>query len=421
MMALKDKIAIELCTVDLYGSGCYYSTVTLPATDGEIEDAMQKARAIGREKYLDITVISCPRLQELMEVRFNSPTIKEMNFFAQRLESLSENQVIALNALFKTEKESEEYDNGVLIKDLINMTYDLDAVKVLPGISNDSELGEFVIDNEIEPYMHKLTDETIKLLDSEKVGKKFRESENGTFTDNHYVSRLSYDWPEVYDGRKLPETEEKVIGGWVMQMHVARSDIKNPEGEKSNTLLIGLPIHIEKANKIAQKLGEERIEDCAYFDFKSPMSWLDGDVYNNAKQFGKLNTLAHKYEALNPENRLKFKAVTESADCRDLDTAIEIIGKLDRYQLSHYTPDYESYAREYMQLKLPTEFDAGILAVCNLDNLGKRICDRLGCTLTDYGVVTGENGQLFATIVPEDDEVELQNQDEEQGVNEMQM
>ena len=420
-MALRDKVVVELCTEDLYGKGYYYSTLTLPATDGQIEDAMQKARAIGREGYMQISVISSSRLPELMDTRLDSPTIEEMNFFAQRLERLPDNQLMGLNALFETQKESGEYENGVSLKDLINMTYDLDALAVMPGISNDRELGEMVKANEMEPYLKNLSDEMVNMLDSEKVGLKFREAESGVFRKGYYVARLGYDWPEVYDGKTLPEPERKAIGGGFIQMLVAKSGIENPEEAEKSAVLIGLPIDTEKANTIAQSLGEKRIEDCVYFDFQSPISWLNDELYGDTEIFGKLNCVAFIYETLSPEDKLKFKAVSESLQCKDLDMAKEIMNNLDKYQLSHYTSDYESYAMEYMQLKLPTEFDTSIFEGCKMDTLGRRLCDRLDCKLTGYGVVSSEGGQIFATVVEKSDEEEMVQKQGENGIGGMQM
>lgn len=420
-MSLKDKVVIELCTEDLNGSGYHYTNLKLPATEGQIEDAMQMARAIGREEYMQISVISSPKIPELMDTRLDCPTIKEMNFFAQRLEKLPENQLIGLNALFETQKEAGEYENGATMKDLINMTYDLDSLIVIQGISNDRELGEMVKENEMEPYLKDLSDEMVKLLDLEKVGLKFREAESGVFRNGYYVARLGYDWPEVYDGKTLPEPDRQVVGGEFIQMLVAKSGIENPEEAEKNAVLIGLPIDRKKADEIAQSLGEKRIEDCVYFDFQSPMSWLDDKVYGNTELFDKLNDLALKYETLKSEDKLKFKAVAESRECDNLDEAREIISNLDRYQLSHYTADYESYAKEYMQLKLPTDLDTSILERCNLANLGRTLCDRLECKMTDYGVVSSEGCQIFATVRPLENEEEIQEEIIEQENGGMQM
>ncbi len=421
-MALKDKLVIELCTENLHGTDYHYANLKLPATEGQIEDAMQIARAIGREEYIQISVISCPRLPELMDTRLDSPTIEEMNFFAQRLEKLPENQLIGLNALFETQKEAGEYEDGVSIKDLINMTYDLDGLVVVAGIANDRELREMVKANEMEPYLKDLSDEMVKMLDSEKVGLKFREEECGVFRNGYYVARLGYDWPEVYDGKTLPKPDIQAVGGGFITMKVAQSGNPEPFEAEKNSVLIGLPIDRAKADEIAQSLGEKSIEDCVYFDFQSPLTWLDDELYGDTQIFDKLNDVAFTYESLSPDDRLKFKAISESVQCKDLDTAKEIMNNLNRHQLSHYTSDYESYAKEYMQLKLPTEFDTSILERCNLANLGRTLCDRLDCKMTVYGVVSNEGGQIFATVRPVEDEEEQMDIDEaEQEMGGMQM
>ena len=422
-MALRDKVIIELSTEDLHGRGYHFTNLALPATDGQIEDAMQKARAIGREDYMQINVISCPRLPELMDTRLDSPSIQEMNFFAQRLEKLPENQLIGLNALFEAEKEAGEYEFGLPIKDLINMTYDLDGLIVMPGISNDHELGEMVKANEMEPYLKDMSDEMVNMLDSAKVGRKFRESECGVFKDGYYVGRLGYDWPKIYDGETLPESDRQVVGGGFIQMLVAKSCIENPEEAEKSAILIGLPIDTDKADEIAQSLGEKRIEDCVYFNFQSPISWINDELYGSTELFRELNNVAFLYETLSQDDKIKFKAVSESLECSDLDTAREIMNNLDKYQLSHFTADYESYAREYMQLKLPTEFDTSVLEDCNLARLGRTLCSRLECKMTDYGVVSKEGGQIFATVrAVEDEEQEMvQDEEAEQEMGGMQM
>lgn len=422
-MALKDKLVIEISAEQMHKSEYHYADLILPATDGQIEDAMQRARAVGREGQMQLNVLSCPKLPELADTRLDAPTIKELNFLAQRLEKLTENQLIGLNALFETQKEAGEFEFGLPLKDLINMTYDLDGMTVVPGLSSDRQLGEFVRDNEMEPYMQKMTNETLKLLDLEKVGKKFRESECGVYSNGHYVARLGYCWPEVYDGENLPEPERKAVGGGFIQMLIAKSGLENPEEAEKGAVLIGLPIDTETANTIAQAVGEGRIEDTVYFDFQSPLSWLTDEVYTSNELFGKLNNLAFVYETLSADDKLKFKAVTEGLQCRDLDVAKEIINNLDKYQISHYTPCYETYAKVYMQINLPTDFDISILEGCNLANLGRRLCDRLDCKLTDYGIISKENGQIFAIVTPEAEEEQtvVQAEEPEQEMGGMQM
>ena len=79
-MALKDKLVIEISVEQMHKSEYHYADLILPATDGQIEDAMQRARAVGREGHMQLNVLSCPKLPELADKRLDAPTIKELNF-----------------------------------------------------------------------------------------------------------------------------------------------------------------------------------------------------------------------------------------------------------------------------------------------------------------------------------------------------
>jgi len=265
-----------------------------------------------------------------------------------------------------------------------------------------------------------LSDEMLGMLDVSLVGRNFRLSEEGTYIGKDYVATVGYEWPQVYDGKTLPKSEHEVIGGGFITMKVAKTG-PDPFEAEENSVLIGLPIDRAKADEIAQMLGEKRIEDCVYFDFRSPISWVNDELYGDTAIFDALNSTAKGYEALNPEDKIKFKAVCENEGCDDLDKAARIMDNLGKYQLSYHIPDYETYAREYMSLKLPTDFDTSVLQNCNLSALGINISKRLECALTDYGVVSKEGGSIFETVREEIDEEEILSEDQEEGIGGMQM
>lgn len=41
------------------------------------------------------------------------------------------------------------YENGITMKELINLTYGLDAVMIASNVGNDEALGRFVVENEL--------------------------------------------------------------------------------------------------------------------------------------------------------------------------------------------------------------------------------------------------------------------------------
>ena len=91
---------IELANEYPGGDGYYYASLELPAEEYEIRDALQKIRAVGRENVSpEISVLECGLLPELLDVRLDSPTLDEMNFFAKRLAFLGFEETLAFQAI----------------------------------------------------------------------------------------------------------------------------------------------------------------------------------------------------------------------------------------------------------------------------------------------------------------------------------
>lgn len=416
-MTLRDKLSIELSMEDIYGTDNHYARLVLPATEGQIEDAIQRVRGTGRSEQVGMKVIACRKLPALTQFRLDSPSLKELNFLAERIEKLNEERTIALQAVFSNYINKEGFQEPISMKELINMTYGLEKCYVMTGMQNDSELGDFVIDGELMESIKNMDDEGIEMLNPSAVGAKYREKEKGIYIKGNYVATAGYGMPEIYDGKTLPASEYTKSGGGFITMRVANSGNPDPLEAEKNAVLIGLPIDRAKADEIAESLGEKRIEDCVYFDFQSPVSWIDDELYGDTQIFDKLNSIAQQYESLTADDKIKFKAVSQNENCRDLDHAKRIMDDISRYQISHYTADYKAYAKEYMRLKLPTEFDAEVLEGCDMDNLGRRLCDRLECGLTGYGIVSKKGRTIFETVreIGEDEEIIDAEQEEGMG------
>ena len=71
----------------------YYGTLELPASELEIEDSLHQIRTEYERQDLDeLSVYHCKPLRGLLGKRLDSPTIKELNFFAKRLALLNEDE-----------------------------------------------------------------------------------------------------------------------------------------------------------------------------------------------------------------------------------------------------------------------------------------------------------------------------------------
>ena len=110
----------------------------MPAEEYEIRDALQKIRAVGRENVSpEISILECGLWTELLDVRLDSPTLDEMNFFAKRLASLGFEEILAFQAIAGRDITQNNADELDRMKDLITKTYGLETVMIAAAVIDD--------------------------------------------------------------------------------------------------------------------------------------------------------------------------------------------------------------------------------------------------------------------------------------------
>ena len=199
---------LELSAEKALNDGYYYAELLLPAADYEIKDAMQKARAVGRENTVEVSILECDILPELQDIRLDTFSLDELNFFAKRLASLPDEELPVFYAV--TEQIFNDADeNPVSIKDLINCTYSLDTVPVAHNVSNLAELGRFAFENELLSDLEGIPESAVPFLNAEQIGRVQQKNDSGVFEGRLYIPTVHYDRPEIYDGVTLPDEESE--------------------------------------------------------------------------------------------------------------------------------------------------------------------------------------------------------------------
>lgn len=84
---------LELSAEKALNGGYYYAELLLPAADYELKDAMQRTRAVGRENTVEVSILECDILPELQDIRLDTFSLDELNFFAKRLVSLTDEEL----------------------------------------------------------------------------------------------------------------------------------------------------------------------------------------------------------------------------------------------------------------------------------------------------------------------------------------
>ena len=402
---MKNTMTIEMAAGGYIGEEEYFATLELPAKPHEIQDACHKLRITqNRDTNLRMEVCSCEILPELTDILLDSPSMEEMNFLAQRLAQLSDSEAIALRGVWQRLDKAGYLEEPVRAMDLINMTYGLENVMVASCVSNDRDLGEFVLENDLDEDIANLPDEMVEMLDQEAVGQRHRESEGGVFIGYHYVVAGEYQLHQIYDGVRLPAQEQEKP--FVFRLQVAESPVNDSTETMGTAEWISLPIDRDQADRIAQKHNEGCIEDCTFYGFESIIPQITADHYGDMLCFVRLNRLAQEIAQMKPSEQVKLKAVLEHEKPGTMEAVQEVVDHLREYQLDNRIGDADSYFKEYLLRHLDARFDARWLDGLAVCTEGTNLMQRLGAAETDYGIVSARGGQLYALIPFEQEQVQ---------------
>ena len=401
---MKKTMTIEMAAGGYIGEEKYFATLEFPAKPHEIQDACHKLRITqNRDTNLRMEVCSCEILPELTDILLDSPSMEEMNFLAQRLAQLSDSEAIALRGVWQRLDKAGYLEEPVRAMDLINMTYGLENVMVASCVSNDRDLGEFVLENDLDEDIANLPDEMVEMLDQEAVGQRHRESEGGVFIGYHYVVAGEYQLHQIYDGVRLPAQEQEKP--FVFRLQVAESPVNDSTETMGTAEWISLPIDRDQADRIAQKHNEGCIEDCTFYGFESIIPQITADHYGDMLCFVRLNRLAQEIAQMKPSEQVKLKAVLEHEKPGTMEAVQEVVDHLREYQLDNRIGDADSYFKEYLLRHLDARFDARWLDGLAVCTEGTNLMQRLGAAETDYGIVSARGGQLYALIPFEQEQV----------------
>lgn len=378
------------------GQRDYYADLQMPAADYEITDALQRTRLDGANKNtgMIIQVTDCDILPELCYCRLDSPSIKELNFFATRLWELSDMERKAVRGVYKQRKDEGLLEEPISLKDVINMTYGLDGVTVVSNIHDEEALGRYVIENNLHPELSKLSNEAVEMLDLATVGKWLKGMENGQLLGATYVATKGYELPVVYDGRTLPVLKKDC--GYAFRLQVA--------GEPGlEAQWVHLPCDRRRADEIARSVGMGKIEDCTLRIFESTYANMERKHFGSLANFDKLNALAMRMHVLSPVEKVRLKAALAVDPQDNLEGYMDVLMHLKEYEFMPFADTPDEYFRAYLQHHLGSQFDPMWISDLHCYSEGTELMERLGATITNYGIVSMRGRSLFE-LVPYDQE-----------------
>ena len=390
------QIKLEIARENPDAGNWLYADLQLPAEEHEIRDAFQRARITSSDVYHEYSIYECEAIPILPFRRLDSPSIDELNFLAKRLDELNDMERTVLRAVSPRILKVGE-DELISPKDLINMTYGLDDVSVIANVNSSRDLGQFVIDNDLNLDVEAIPKDSLYLLDAVKIGQLQQQNDGGVFMDGYYILAGEYELPEVYDGITLPTKESSPW--YAFKLDVTRPPKGDDLGEvekMAETLI--LPVEREDADALAQRLGLERIEDCVYLGFESSIPQIDGDKFGDMHNFDQLNNLSEMMLEMSPSDQVKFKAVLSAEEPENIEQVLDVARSLDQYEFAPMVEDEAHFFKSYLQRHLDTKVDPRWLDSLLARNEGTELLERVGGTLTDYGVISSRGGTLYEPV-----------------------
>ena len=390
------QIKLEIAAENPESRSWLYADLQLPAEEHEIRDAFQRARITSPDTYHEFSIYECEAIPALPFRRLDFPTLDELNFLAKRLDSLNEEERLVLKAISpKILKVGE--DELVSPKDLINMTYGLNEVSIISNVGNAQQLGQFVIENDLHTDVEAVPDDSVYLLDRTRIGQLQQQNDGGVFIDGKYIVTAEYELPEVYDGKNLPI--ENPTSWFAFKMDVTRPPVGDDLGEvEAVAETLTLPVDRAEADELAKRLGMERIEDCVYLGFESSIPQIDADKFGDMHDFDQLNNLSEMMLEMSPSDQVKFKAVLSAEEPEKIEQILDIARSLNQYEFAPMVEDEAHFFKSYLLRHLDEKIDPRWLDSLLARNEGTELLERVGGTLTDYGVISSRGGSLYDPV-----------------------
>lgn len=414
---MKDKIVL-LSFTNKMPEKTMFKFLEIPALASEYEDVLHRIRITDADiSKAKIHISTRKILHGVDGVKVNDATIEELNFFGERVMQLSEEELYALSAVLKIGHTKDLCEDGLTVKDLINMTYGLDKVYVFQGIDCDKELGETLICAQSEEYMENMSDEELKALDSDEVGRKCREKENGIYINETYVAIGKREVPDVYDGITLPDEKYPDYRLGVIQLLVTGTLTASQTYLSDNEVWITLPINRAECDRIARCFGKNSITECTICSVKSAIPEINMNMLSKTNSFEAINKLALAYLNMNNEEKIKYKAILEREMPISAEKAVELIDDITKYEIDTEVFERGDFTRKYFSKMLPEGFNVDLIKEREYKMIGTRLMQELDLYKTSYGFISQKDRGLYEIVREE----QAQEENEELEIGGMQM
>lgn len=359
--------------------------LSLPATDYELLDALDKAGITSERDIYHVDVAGC-KLNYLPQFIPDTANLYELNVLATRLAAMSQWELDCFEGMVMMDTLKTDYA-PIQVERLINMTHSTGDCQIASGVLGDEQLGRFYVDNDFPVIPENLPDAAYDLLNYEAIGKQARSAEGGVFTEKGYVVH-SGEMSRQYSSENLPFPQNP---DYVFLLEIATL----PQGDEpndQNCVSVKLPYSEETLKSKLSQIGADGIEGCCFYKYESTIPQL-ADAFGFLEDIDQLNELAGTIKGFTKEQACTYKAMLEAAP-KDITTqeALELSREIQNFSVIREAVTPAEYAKHQLS-KYCIEMQDELFACANLDRYGQKLIAEKGIAMTNYGVLWSIDGQ----------------------------
>ncbi|WP_367568197.1 antirestriction protein ArdA [Lacrimispora sp.] len=370
------------------------STLTLPAAQYEILDALDKARITDERVIYSAEIMGC-ELDYLPQFIGTNANLYELNHLAERLSSLNEWELDCFEGMVMMDTIQTQY-SPIAVDRLINMTHSMNDCHVVYKAHDDSTLGKFYADNDFVQKLENVPDEIYECLDFSKIGKEMREGEGGVFTPHGYVVQNGEILQTYHSGYAVPLEKPD----YTVLLRVTKGYFNDPQYDNDLIAFLKLPADDEMLSQAVEAVKAASAEECVFSTADCMIPSLTekiGDALYESEgdSYGLVNELAQQLRHLKEENGvLTYKAMLETAPADiSLEDALDLTFLTEEFEILSETASPADYAEKEVQRMMSFESDDGLEQFCNLEGYGRYLMEKYGIAETPYGLLEQQNGR----------------------------
>ena len=200
---MSDYFKAYITNLGKYNEGALVGEyLKFPTTTEEVQ-ALLKRIGIDGVRYEEIFITDYDGDMPELYANFGEyESIDELNYLASLLSEMDENDLEKFEAVLDTGEHSGS------VKELINLTQNLDCFEFYSGITSEEELGRMYI-QEFDAI--PIPEHLIDYIDYEAYGRDVRINEGGSFSGNGYVFDNNSSFIEHYSDREDIPDEYRVF------------------------------------------------------------------------------------------------------------------------------------------------------------------------------------------------------------------